>query len=61
MQIRTALQAETVQVIDVYGDGQHVTIHVVAEIFGEESTMQRQRMVFKRYCIFFYCSFLFNF
>eukprot|EP00955_Chlamydomonas_euryale_P022600 238515-Chlamydomonas_euryale.AAC.1 len=45
--IRTALDATAVSVKDVYGDGRHVTIHVVADAFDGKSTMNRQRMVYK--------------
>ena len=45
--IRTALEAERVEVTDAYGNGQHVSIDVVSAMFEGESSMKRQRMVYK--------------
>jgi len=32
---------------DVYGDGRHVSIEVISDMFEGESQMKRQRMVYK--------------
>lgn len=45
--IKKALNAETVEVKDVYGDYQHVSINVVSTMFEDKSTVARQRMVYK--------------
>ncbi len=45
--IRTALEAERVEVTDAYGNGQHVSIDVVSDMFEGQSSMKRQRMVYK--------------
>ena len=45
--IRTALEAEKVEVTDAYGNGQHVSIDVVSDLFEGQSSMKRQRMVYK--------------
>eukprot|EP00892_Ulva_mutabilis_P007788 jgi/Ulvmu1/5381/UM022_0176.1 len=45
--IETALEAERVDVKDVYGDHQHVSIEVVSAQFEDKTTVQRQRMVYK--------------
>ena len=45
--IRTALEAEHVDVTDAYGNGQHVSIDVVSDLFEGQSSMKRQRMVYK--------------
>lgn len=45
--IREALEAQKVQVTDMYGDGRHVSIEVVSSLFDGKSQMQRQRMVYK--------------
>lgn len=45
--ITTALDATAVRVSDVYGDAQHVEIHVVSPAFEGKSAMNRQRMVYK--------------
>lgn len=36
------------EVKDVYGDGQHVTIDVVSAQFEGKGSMKRQQMVFRR-------------
>ena len=41
------LKAKQVAVNDVYGDGRHVSIEVVSDLFEGESQMKRQRMVYK--------------
>lgn len=48
--ITEALQAKKVQVEDVYGDGRHVQIAVVSDMFEGKSQMNRQRMVYKVRC-----------
>lgn len=45
--IKTALETDRVQVKDVYGDYQHVSIDVVSAMFEDKTTVQRQRMVYK--------------
>jgi len=45
--IQDALQAQSVEVADVQGDGRHVEIVVVAESFEGQSAVNRQRMVYK--------------
>lgn len=45
--IGVALQTENVSVKDLSGDGRHVSIDVVSSLFEGQSTMQRQRMVYK--------------
>lgn len=45
--IRTALEAELVEVSDLSGDGRHVEIIVVADAFDGKSAVNRQRMVYK--------------
>mmetsp|Transcript_16223 Transcript_16223/g.28870 ORF Transcript_16223/g.28870 Transcript_16223/m.28870 type:complete len:156 (-) Transcript_16223:191-658(-) len=45
--IGEALETENVSIVDVYGDGRHVSIDVVSELFEGKSSMQRQRMVYK--------------
>ena len=45
--IQTALDAKTVEVQDVQGDGRHVEIVVVADVFSGQSQVNRQRMVYK--------------
>ena len=45
--IQTALEASSVSVIDTSGDGQHVAIDVVADIFEGKTEVQRQRLVYK--------------
>ncbi len=45
--IADALEAQTVEVADVYGDGRHVSISVVASAFEGKSSVARQRMVYK--------------
>lgn len=45
--IKAALETDTVQVKDVYGDYQHVSIEVVSAMFEDKTTVQRQRMVYK--------------
>jgi stress-induced morphogen len=45
--IREALETDKVAITDVYGDGRHVCIDVVSPLFAGQSSMQRQRMVYK--------------
>jgi acid stress-induced BolA-like protein IbaG/YrbA len=45
--ISDALQAQSVNIVDVYGDGRHVSIDVVAEEFEGKNAVARQRMVYK--------------
>lgn len=45
--IGEALETDQVQIVDVYGDGRHVSIDVVSKLFADKSSMQRQRMVYK--------------
>ena len=39
--IQEALEADTVQVTDTYGDGRHVSIDVTSKLFEGQSTMKR--------------------
>lgn len=45
--IREQLEAETVEVMDLSGNGRHVAIKVVSEKFEGKSAVNRQRMVYK--------------
>ena len=45
--IETALDADKVEVKDVFGNYQHVSITVVSAMFADKKTVQRQRMVYK--------------
>ena len=45
--IQTALDAESVSVTDVQGDGRHVEIVVVSSQFEGQNSVNRQRMVYK--------------
>lgn len=45
--ITAALSAETVNVVDVYGDGRHVSIDVVASSFEGLTSVKRQQAVYK--------------
>eukprot|EP00775_Hariotina_reticulata_P008227 gene8227-biopygen10087 len=45
--ISEALEAQSVSVTDVYGDGRHVNIAVVSNAFEGKNSVQRQRMVYK--------------
>lgn len=47
VKIGEALEAQSVDVTDMYGDGRHVSIEVVSASFEGKSSMQRQRMVYK--------------
>ena len=47
MNIREQLEAETVEVMDLSGNGRHVAIKVVSENFEGKSAVNRQRMVYK--------------
>ena len=45
--ISEALHAEKVKVQDAYGDGRHVSIEVVSADFEGQSSVKRQRLVYK--------------
>mmetsp|Transcript_13724 Transcript_13724/g.26327 ORF Transcript_13724/g.26327 Transcript_13724/m.26327 type:complete len:165 (-) Transcript_13724:493-987(-) len=45
--IQSNLDALEVRVEDQSGDGQHVCISVVAEVFQDKTSVQRQRLVYK--------------
>lgn len=45
--IAAALEAQNVSIVDVYGDGRHVSIDVVSGAFEGKTAVQRQRMVYK--------------
>lgn len=45
--ISEALQTDKVTVADVYGDGRHVSIDVISDVFEGQNAVQRQRMVYK--------------
>ena len=45
--IKQELEADSVSVTDTYGDGRHVSIDVVSNIFEGQSSVKRQRMVYK--------------
>lgn len=45
--IRAALEAESVRVADVHGDGRHVAIDVVSSAFEGKGSVARQRLVYK--------------
>ena len=45
--ITNNLEADKVEVTDVYGDGRHVSIEVVSKLFDGQSSMKRQRLVYK--------------
>nr|GMC60668.1 protein BOLA4, chloroplastic/mitochondrial [Ipomoea batatas] len=45
--IKEQLNAESVTVNDLYGDGRHVSIDVVSSAFEGQSAVNRQRMVYK--------------
>jgi stress-induced morphogen len=45
--ISEALEADSVKVVDVFGDHQHVSIEVVSSKFEDKTTVQRQRMVYQ--------------
>ncbi|GMH45280.1 hypothetical protein BSKO_13237 [Bryopsis sp. KO-2023] len=45
--ISEALEAEKVDIADIYGDGRHVSIDVVSSTFEGQSSVQRQRMVYR--------------
>ena len=42
-----ALDAEQVDITDVYGDGRHVAINVVASSFEGKTAVKRQQAVYK--------------
>jgi acid stress-induced BolA-like protein IbaG/YrbA len=46
-QIQTSLEATFVDVVDMSGDGRHVTIKVVSKAFEGKNPINRQRMVYK--------------
>ncbi|KAG6467577.1 protein BOLA4, chloroplastic/mitochondrial-like [Zingiber officinale] len=45
--IKEQLDADVVVVKDAYGDGRHVSINVVSKAFEGQSSLNRQRMVYK--------------
>lgn len=45
--IKEQLDADVVIVKDAYGDGRHVSINVVSKAFEGQSSLNRQRMVYK--------------
>jgi acid stress-induced BolA-like protein IbaG/YrbA len=45
--ISEALGAKYVKVQDMYGDGRHVSIDVVADAFEGKNSVARQRLVYK--------------
>ncbi len=45
--ITNNLEADKVEVTNVYGDGRHVNIEVVSKLFDGQSSMKRQRLVYK--------------
>ena len=45
--IRNNLEADKVEVTDVYGDGRHVNIEVVSKVFEGQTSVKRQRLVYK--------------
>ena len=45
--ITESLEAEKAEVTDVYGDGRHVSIEVVSKMFEGQSSVKRQRLVYK--------------
>ncbi|KAJ9185658.1 hypothetical protein P3X46_005260 [Hevea brasiliensis] len=45
--IKEELNAESVIVKDAYGDGRHVSIDVISSAFEGQSSVNRQRMVYK--------------
>ncbi|CAI5472868.1 unnamed protein product [Closterium sp. Yama58-4] len=45
--IALALEADNVTVVDVNGDGQHVSIEVVSKLFEGKRSLDRQRMVYR--------------
>ncbi len=40
-------QAESVSIVDTYGDGRHVSIDVVSSQFEGKSSVKRQQAVYK--------------
>lgn len=45
--ITESLVADKVEVVDVYGDGRHVSIEVVSKLFEGQTSVKRQRLVYK--------------
>lgn len=45
--IAEALEAKSVSVKDMYGDGRHVSIDVVSSAFEGKNSVARQRLVYK--------------
>ena len=45
--ITSSLEADKVDVTDVYGDGRHVNIEVVSKVFEGQTSVKRQRLVYK--------------
>ena len=53
--ITEALHAEKVLLQDVYGDGRHVSMEVVSAEFEGQSSVKRQRLVYKVHLPSFIC------
>eukprot|EP00793_Prasinoderma_coloniale_P006136 PRCOL_00004611-RA len=47
VKITEALEAQSVEIQDAYGDNQHVSIDVVSTMFEGKNSVQRQRLVYK--------------
>ena len=45
--ITSSLEADRVEVNDIYGDGRHVSIEVVSKLFEGQTSVKRQRLVYK--------------
>lgn len=45
--ISKALEAESVEIADTYGDGRHVSINVVSSQFEGKTSVKRQQAVYK--------------
>ena len=45
--ITSSLEADRVDVNDIYGDGRHVSIEVVSKLFEGQTSVKRQRLVYK--------------
>jgi acid stress-induced BolA-like protein IbaG/YrbA len=45
--ISTALETDRVNVVDVNGDGRHISVSVVSNNFEGKNSVQRQRLVYK--------------
>lgn len=45
--ISAALETDRVNVVDINGDGRHISIDVVSPVFEGKNLVQRQRLVYK--------------